>query len=158
MSSCSSMAQRKKKRHHSVSTSYFGKKVILCLRAFCGQKIVQNGDCFALFIFCRELHDMERAKILMKKTKFKATELFQPCYLKPLSISIGLMFFQQFSGINAVMFYSVSIFKLSGSSIDSNIATIILGIVNIGATIFSNAVIDRFEILFLSNTFGSTQE
>jgi facilitated trehalose transporter len=41
------------------------------------------------------------------------------------------------------MFYSVSIFKMAGSSIQSNIATIILGVVNIAATAVSNAVIDR---------------
>ena len=33
-------------------------------------------------------------------------------YFKPLAISMGLMFAQQFSGINAVMFYSVSIFRV----------------------------------------------
>lgn len=102
----------------------------------------------------RELHDMERANILMKKTKLRANELFQPCHVKPLMISIGLMFFQQFSGINAVMFYSVSIFELAGSSINSNLATIILGVVNIGATIFSNAFIDKLGrkiLLYISD-------
>ncbi len=76
-------------------------------------------------------------------------------YVKPLAISMGLMFFQQFSGINAVMFYSVNIFRLAGSSIDSNLATIILGVVNIGATIFSNVVIDRLGrkiLLYLSSS------
>eukprot|EP00094_Tigriopus_californicus_P006177 TCALIF_05947-PA protein Name:"Similar to Tret1 Facilitated trehalose transporter Tret1 (Culex quinquefasciatus)" AED:0.06 eAED:0.06 QI:0/0.66/0.5/0.75/0.66/0.75/4/97/504 len=102
----------------------------------------------------RELHDMERTNILMKKTKLRASELFQPCHVKPLMISIGLMFFQQFSGINAVMFYSVSIFELAGSSINSNLATIILGVVNIGATIFSNAFIDKLGrkiLLYISD-------
>jgi len=67
---------------------------------------------------------------------------------------MGLMFFQQFSGINAVMFYSVNIFRLAGSSIDSNLATIILGVVNIAATIFSNAFIDRLGrkiLLYISD-------
>lgn len=75
----------------------------------------------------REMHDMETANLLFKKDRLKASELFQSGYIKPLLVSMGLMFFQQLSGINAVMFYSVSIFKLSGSSINSNLATIILG-------------------------------
>ena len=46
------------------------------------------------------------------------------------------------------MFYSVSIFEKSGSSINSNLATIILGVVNIMATIVSNALVDRYEYSF----------
>ena len=55
---------------------------------------------------------METANVLAKKNSLKLKELFKPAYLKPMGISIGLMFFQQFSGINAVMFYSVSIFRV----------------------------------------------
>ena len=62
--------------------------------------------------------------------------------LKPLGICTLLMIFQQFSGINAVMFYSVSIFVASGSP-SPHASTIILGIVNIAATIISNLLIDR---------------
>lgn len=39
-------------------------------------------------------------------------ELFTKGHLKPLLISLGLMFFQQMSGINAVIFYTVQIFKV----------------------------------------------
>ncbi|CAB4063426.1 TRET1 [Lepeophtheirus salmonis] len=62
----------------------------------------------------------------------------------------------KFSGINAVLFYSVSIFESAGSSIDSNLATIILGIVNICATIFSNVLIDRLgrKILLYISLIG----
>ena len=37
-----------------------------------------------------------------------------PTILKPLVISIGLMFVQQFSGVNAVVFNAASICKLAG--------------------------------------------
>lgn len=40
------------------------------------------------------------------------TELFTGSNLKPLVISLGLMFFQQMSGINAVIFYTVQIFQV----------------------------------------------
>lgn len=62
--------------------------------------------------------------------------------LRPLGVCVGLMACQQFSGINAVMFYSVSIFVASGSS-SPHVSTIILGIVNIFATVLSNLLIDR---------------
>lgn len=40
------------------------------------------------------------------------SEVFKKMYIRPLAISIGLMFFQQMSGINAVIFYTVKIFKV----------------------------------------------
>lgn len=40
-------------------------------------------------------------------------DLFSASCIKPLLILIGLMFFQQMSGINAVIFYTVDIFKVS---------------------------------------------
>ena len=55
---------------------------------------------------------METANILARKNQVKFKELFNLAYFKPLGVSIGLMFIQQFSGINAVMFYSVSIFRV----------------------------------------------
>ena len=90
-----------------------------------------------------ELSSMESMAIMARKNKLNINELFSASYLKPFIVSSGLMLFQQLSGINAVMFYSVSIFKDAGSSIDSNLATIILGVVNICATVISNILIDR---------------
>lgn len=64
-------------------------------------------------------------------------------YCKPLIISLGLMFFQQFSGINAVIFYTAHIFELTGSSMDPTMCTIIVGVVNFGSTFMANVLIDR---------------
>lgn len=63
--------------------------------------------------------------------------------LKPLSVSLGLMFFQQFSGINAVIFYAEKIFIYAGSTLPSSVCTIILGIVNFIATFVATVLIDR---------------
>lgn len=63
--------------------------------------------------------------------------------LKPLSVSLGLMFFQQFSGINAVIFYAEKIFIDAGTKIDSSLCTIILGVVNFIATFVATIFIDR---------------
>jgi len=70
-------------------------------------------------------------------------ELLKRNNLKPLSISLGLMFFQQLSGINAVIFYTVQIFKDAGSTIDGNVCTIIVGVVNFLATFIGIVLIDR---------------
>ena len=75
--------------------------------------------------------------------------------LHPLSLCLGLMMFQQLSGINAVMFYSVSIFVDSGSA-SPHISTVILGVVNIFATILSNLLIDRLgrKVLLYISSIG----
>jgi len=75
-----------------------------------------------------------QAKNKDKKQKIQPKELLKGSVLKPLSISLGIMFFQQFTGINAMVFYTVSIFKSAGSSIDGRYATIIIGFVQLIAT------------------------
>ncbi|XP_014254945.1 facilitated trehalose transporter Tret1 isoform X2 [Cimex lectularius] len=83
------------------------------------------------------------------------SELFTKKYLLPISISLGLMFFQQLSGINAVIFYTVSIFKDAGSTIDSNLSSIIVGLVNVGATLMATLLIDRLGrkvLMYISNS------
>lgn len=57
--------------------------------------------------------------------------------------SLGLMFFQQFSGINAVIFYTNNIFQSAGSKIDPSIATIIVGVVQTIATYISSLLVER---------------
>lgn len=81
-------------------------------------------------------------------------ELMKRNNLKPLMISLGLMFFQQLSGINAVIFYTVQIFKDAGSTIDENLCTIIVGVVNFIATFVATLLIDRLGrkiLIYISN-------
>ena len=52
--------------------------------------------------------DEAAAKKLSFLEAFKTTEA-----KKGLMVAFGLMFFQQLSGINAVIFYTTSIFKVS---------------------------------------------
>ncbi|XP_037038353.1 facilitated trehalose transporter Tret1 isoform X3 [Bradysia coprophila] len=83
-------------------------------------------------------------------------QLFKKCNLKPLSISLGLMFFQQFSGINAVIFYAEDIFIYAGSTIDKSICVIIVGVVNFIATFIATVLIDRLgrKILLYISSVG----
>jgi MFS family permease len=54
-----------------------------------------------------------------------------------------LSFFQQFSGINAIMFYSNVIFAMVGV-LDPTVATILVGIVNMVATLSSTILLSYF--------------
>ena len=66
--------------------------------------------------------------------------MLQRSVLAPLLISLGLMFFQQWSGVNAVIFYTVSIFDAADSAIEKNLATIIVGITQFLATFGKDVV------------------
>lgn len=82
-------------------------------------------------------------------------ELFKREHSKAILISLGLMFFQQMSGINAVIFYTVNIFRDAGSTIDENLSTIIVGIVNFGSTFIATALIERLGRKILLYTSGA---
>lgn len=81
-------------------------------------------------------------------------DLFSPACLKPLLILIGLMFFQQMSGINAVIFYAAGIFEAAGTTMDKNLCSIIIAIVNFLSSFLATALIDRAGrkiLLYISN-------
>lgn len=69
------------------------------------------------------------------QTKFKECngtfcEIFgSKCLIRAFVTSVGLLIFQQFSGINVVLFYSQNIFKTVGANLPPEICTIIIGTV-----------------------------
>ena len=60
-----------------------------------------------------------------------------------LIICLGMMFFQQLSGINIVVFYAGSIFEAAGSSLDPSICTIFVGMSQVVSTLVAASLIDR---------------
>ena len=90
-----------------------------------------------------ELEEIQQNLAHSESEKGSLRDLFKKQYLKPLLIAIGLMLVQQLSGINAVIFYTVDIFKLSGSKINENLSTIIVGVVNLLSTFIANVLIDK---------------
>lgn len=63
---------------------------------------------------------------------------------KAFIIAVGLLIFQQFSGINAVLFYSQTIFKKIGAGLDAHVCSIIVAAVQFLSSLVTPLVIDRF--------------
>ncbi|XP_072375803.1 facilitated trehalose transporter Tret1-like isoform X1 [Diabrotica undecimpunctata] len=77
---------------------------------------------------------------------------------KGLTITCGLLMFQQLLGFMAVLNYMQSIFEAAKTSINSNTASLILGGVQIISNIFSTLLVDRLgrKVLLLSSNVGCT--
>lgn len=70
--------------------------------------------------------------------------LSQRRFRKPLVIAILLMAFSQFSGINAIMYYSTKIFTTAGVGVkDSFTASAVIGLVNLVFTFVAIAFVDK---------------
>lgn len=73
-------------------------------------------------------------------------ELFSRRLRIPLLIGIGIFFIQQFSGINAVIYYSTRIFEMAGfgSSSTQIMATVGVGVVNTLSTLVAVRFLDQW--------------
>lgn len=71
-----------------------------------------------------------------------------------LIICLCLMLFQQVSGINAIIFYTVPIFESAGSNMDPAVCSIIVGVVQVLMTFASTLLIEKAgrRILLLQST------
>lgn len=63
---------------------------------------------------------------------------------KAIGTCLGLMCFQQLCGIDAVLFYTVQIFKEAHSSVDANVSTNVIGFIEVAMGFVVAATIDRF--------------
>ncbi|XP_063608382.1 facilitated trehalose transporter Tret1-like, partial [Penaeus indicus] len=78
-----------------------------------------------------------------QKNSFSLKDLKQSYVLKPLFISLLLMFFQQTTGVPAVMFNLTTVFRASGSALSDDMSVIIIGIVQVLATCGGSVLADR---------------
>lgn len=82
-------------------------------------------------------------------------DLNQTHNLKAYIIVLSLMFFQQFSGINAIIFYTSDIFVISESKLDPKTGAIIVGVFQVIATFISSLFVDKLgrKLLLICSTF-----
>lgn len=89
-----------------------------------------------------EIADLRKEEHLRQSQNAKAA-FKRKSSKKAISISFGLMFFQQLSGINAVIFYTTTIFADAKIELKPEHATIIVGVVQVIATFVATLTVDK---------------
>lgn len=69
--------------------------------------------------------------------------LRQRATIRAMIICFGLVFFTQFSGINAIIHYTTSIFTDANTGLKATDSTIIVGAIQVIATLLATFIIDR---------------
>jgi len=88
-----------------------------------------------------EIEDIKRS---LDQSGERKQTLFSSLYFKPISIAFLVAMFNQFSGINAILYYAPRIFEISGlTNTDSLFQSIMIGITNGIFTIVGMILIDR---------------
>jgi sugar porter (SP) family MFS transporter len=88
--------------------------------------------------------EIEEIKLSMSQSSTKKQNLFSHIYFKPISIAFLVAMFNQFSGINAILYYAPRIFELSGlTKSDSMLQSILIGVTNGIFTILGLILIDK---------------
>ncbi|KAJ1526330.1 hypothetical protein ONE63_009479 [Megalurothrips usitatus] len=90
--------------------------------------------------------DERRRSIVMKKPTegdLDMKSFLRRPVLYPFGLCLALLGFQQVSGIDTVIFYTVEIFMATDGAINEYLATIIIGLVQLVCTMLSVLVIDK---------------
>ena len=88
--------------------------------------------------------EIEEIKLSMEQSSVRKQTLFSLIYFKPISIAFLVAMFNQFSGINAILYYAPRIFELSGlTNSDSMFQSILIGVTNGVFTILGMILIDK---------------
>jgi MFS family permease len=92
-----------------------------------------------------EYSEIVHACELGRKVKHPFRNLMKRQSRPQLVIAIFMQIFQQFTGINAIMFYAPVLFQTIGFRNDASLmSAVITGVVNVGSTIVSILVVDRW--------------
>ena len=85
-----------------------------------------------------------QAALAEKSRRFGIRELFTGRLKRVLIFGLGIAFFQQATGINAIFYYLPTIFASSGGELSTSFAqSVLVGLVNVGMTFVAIRLIDR---------------
>ncbi|KAL9420330.1 hypothetical protein AB3S75_037996 [Citrus x aurantiifolia] len=99
-----------------------------------------------------EFQDLYDASEAAKQVHHPWTNILRGRYRPQLTMCTLIPFFQQFTGINVIMFYAPVLFKTIGFGAEASLmSAVITGVVNVVATLVSVFSVDKFgrRILFL---------
>lgn len=90
-------------------------------------------------------NDLKQDVAISAEHKKHSKEILKPWLRPALIITIGIFFFQQFSGVNTIIYYSPIIFQMAGiiSNTESIIPAIIIGGVNVLSCLVSVILLDK---------------
>ncbi|XP_061332768.1 solute carrier family 2, facilitated glucose transporter member 8 isoform X3 [Pezoporus flaviventris] len=86
--------------------------------------------------------ECEQIEAGVQEEGLNVSEFKNPSIYRPLLIGVALMFFQQLTGINAVMFYAETIFEDANFK-DSRLASVVVGSIQVCFTAVAALIIDK---------------
>jgi sugar porter (SP) family MFS transporter len=99
-----------------------------------------------------EFDDIVVANEMSKSVKHPFRNILERKYRPQLVMAVAIPFFQQFTGINAIMFYAPVLFKTIGFGNNASLmSAVITGVVNVLATSVSILTVDKYgrRLLFI---------
>ncbi|GFP92577.1 sugar transport protein 10 [Phtheirospermum japonicum] len=97
-----------------------------------------------------EYNDLLEASEVSQKVEQPLRSILERRYRPQMVITFLIPFFQQFTGINVIMFYAPVLFKTLGFGDDASLmSAVVTGLVNVLATLVSIFTVDKFGRRFL---------
>ncbi|NXJ65377.1 GTR8 protein, partial [Rostratula benghalensis] len=107
----------------------------------------KRSEAIAALSFLRGPHadhawECRQTEASVQEEGLNLSEFKNPSIYRPLVTGVALMFFQQVTGINAVMFYAETIFE-DASFKDSRMASVVVGFIQVCFTAVAALIIDK---------------
>ncbi len=115
--------------------------------------LIKNGEIEKARLVIQQINasaDVEKTLTEIQESisidgKAHRRKLYKDPYLRLVMIGMVVGMFNQFTGINIIMYYATDIFRMAGFSTDSSIGqTVIIGLSNLIFTLIAMRVIDHF--------------
>ncbi|TWJ02516.1 sugar porter (SP) family MFS transporter [Mucilaginibacter frigoritolerans] len=121
----------------------------------------QINQALAILQIINPLNSNEELKAIqnskLENTEGNADNLFSGQYKKPIILAMLFAFFNQVSGINAIIYYAPRIFEMAGLGAHSSLlSTVGIGLINFIFTLLAINIIDKVgrKLLMMIGSFG----